>query len=226
MTGGAHTGGGPVDRAAAAAALGLRRPRPRGATARLVVWTRDPDPRVRAAALGALVRAAGRDVAGAAWRRAVADAELEVRRRAAELAPDLPARPSDRWLRLLLGDTDAGVAETAAWALGEIDWLEPARARVVAALARAAVEHADPLVRESAVAALGALGDARGLAAVLHACDDRPTIRRRAVLALAPFAGPEVDAALGRALDDPDWQVRQAAEDLASPTVPGSHTGE
>jgi len=40
-------------------------------------------------------------------------------------------------------------------------------------------------------------------------------VRRRAVLALAPFEGPEVDAALTRALDDRDWQVRQAAEDVS-----------
>ncbi len=39
-------------------------------------------------------------------------------------------------------------------------------------------------------------------------------MRRRAVLALAPFDGPEVDAALQAALGDRDWQVRQAAEDL------------
>jgi HEAT repeat protein len=39
-------------------------------------------------------------------------------------------------------------------------------------------------------------------------------VRRRAVLALAPFDGPEVTAALARAATDPDWQVRQAAEDL------------
>jgi len=39
-------------------------------------------------------------------------------------------------------------------------------------------------------------------------------VRRRAVLALAPFDGPEVDEALRTALEDRDWQVRQAAEDL------------
>jgi hypothetical protein len=33
-------------------------------------------------------------------------------------------------------------------------------------------------------------------------------------LALAPFDGPEVTAALEKALLDRDWQVRQAAEDL------------
>ncbi len=55
-----------------------------------------------------------------------------------------------------------------------------------------------------------------GLPAVLVACSDRAAVRRRAVLALAPFAGDEVDAALARALDDKDWQVRQAAEDLTN----------
>jgi hypothetical protein len=34
------------------------------------------------------------------------------------------------------------------------------------------------------------------------------------VLALAPFDGPEVEEALRAALEDRDWQVRQAAEDL------------
>jgi hypothetical protein len=35
------------------------------------------------------------------------------------------------------------------------------------------------------------------------------------VLALAPFDGDEVDAALQAALADRDWQVRQAAEDVS-----------
>jgi ABC-type spermidine/putrescine transport system permease subunit II len=39
-------------------------------------------------------------------------------------------------------------------------------------------------------------------------------VRRRAVLAHAPFDGPAVDAAVAAALEDRDWQVRQAAEDL------------
>ena len=72
-------------------------------------------------------------------------------------------------------------------------------------------------MREAAVAALGAIGDPVGLPAVLAALAERATIRRRAVLALAAFEGPEVDAALRRALDDRDRQVRQAAEDLVSP---------
>jgi HEAT repeat protein len=64
------------------------------------------------------------------------------------------------------------------------------------------------------VAAIGALGDPSGLPAVLAACRDKPAVRRRAVLALAPFDGAEVEEALHAALEDRDWQVRQAAEDL------------
>ena len=142
---------------------------------------------------------------------ALADPDPVVRRRAAELAahhagPGLPER-----LVELLGD-DA-VAETAAWALGER--ADPGGG-VVEALATVALGHADPLCREAAVAALGAIGDRRGLPAILAATTDRPAVRRRAVLALAPFDGPEVDEALERATHDRDWQVRQAAEDLIS----------
>jgi HEAT repeat protein len=75
--------------------------------------------------------------------------------------------------------------------------------------------HDDPTCREAAVAALGAIGDPAGLPAILAATTDRPAVRRRAVLALAPFHGPEVEAALDRALTDRDWQVRQAAEDVS-----------
>ena len=39
-------------------------------------------------------------------------------------------------------------------------------------------------------------------------------MRRRDILALAAFDGPEVTTALEKALLDRDWQVRQAAEDL------------
>jgi len=75
--------------------------------------------------------------------------------------------------------------------------------------------HDEPLCREAAVAALGAVGDARGLPAILDAAaNDRPAVRRRSVVALAAFDGPDVEAALQAALNDRDWQVRQAAEDL------------
>jgi HEAT repeat protein len=164
----------------------------------------DPDPGVRATALGALERLGAASDADVAT--AVVDPSPVVRRRAAAVAVGHPAVP----LLGLLGDPDPGVAEQAAWACGE----RPAEAGVVDALAGLATAHADALVREAAVAALGALGDPAGLPAILRGTEDRVTIRRRAVLALAPFDGPEVEAALERARTDKDWQVRQAAEDL------------
>jgi HEAT repeat protein len=87
----------------------------------------------------------------------------------------------------------------------------------VARLAGIATSHPDALAREAAVAALGAIGDPAALPAILSATTDKPAVRRRAVLALAPFSGPDVDAALQRATKDRDWQVRDAAELLLRP---------
>ena len=49
---------------------------------------------------------------------------------------------------------------------------------------------------------------------MLHALDDKATIRRRATVALAGFDDPRVDVALRQASADRDWQVRQAADEL------------
>jgi hypothetical protein len=201
----------PVERAAAAAAAGLRRPVPPETPAALdLLVASDPDPRVRAASLGALGRLPDPPIES--WLRAAADPDPSVRRRAADLAPAFGGAIAGALVQLL-GDGDAAVAEAAAWALGELG-AEAVAARAVARLAELAGSHADPLVREAAVAALGSLGDPDGLDAVLVACRDKPAIRRRAVLALAAFDGPAVDAALRAALTDKDWQTRQAAEDL------------
>ncbi len=175
----------------------------------------DPSPTVRVVAIAALVRRAPKRVSAPAWRRAAHDGEARVRRRAAEIAPKLGRAGACSVLVELLADDDAWVAEAAAYAIGEHPRVT---CRAVAALVQAATQHADPLVRESAVAALGALGDPATLPAVLAACRDKPAIRRRAVLALAAFAGGEVEAQLQIASTDPDWQVRQAAEDLLSIT--------
>ena len=168
----------------------------------------DPDAAVRAAAIGALARLGRLDTAS--LRAALGDPAPEVRRRATEVSavPAVGEAVVDQLLELL-ADPDALVVETVAATLGEL----PARAKVVEALCGIAIDHDEPLCRESAVAALGALGDPAGLSAILKATGDRPAIRRRAVIALAPFEGPEIDAALTRALEDRDWQVRQAAED-------------
>ena len=165
----------------------------------------DTDAGVREAALGAMARLGNFDIDTA--RRFAVDPEPRVRRRVAELSAAL----GDFDLSPLLSDGDSSVVETAAWACGEQVEIADATLRRIIELA---TDHDDVLVREAAVAALGAIGDERGLPAILHGCSDKPAIRRRAVLALAPFDGPDVDAALRSALDDRDWQVRQAAEDL------------
>jgi len=176
----------------------------------------DEDGRVRATALGALQRLG--ELTEVELLAALADADPAVRRRACEVATTYAgttgAPPAPRvaaTLGALLDDADPTVVETAAWACGE---RPPAAEGVVARLCEVATAHADALCREAAVAALGALGDPAALAAILAATTDKATVRRRAVLALAPFDGPEVDEALERARTDRDWQVRQAAEDL------------
>lgn len=187
-----HTG----DEAAARAALG------------------DDDASVRGTALGALLRAGA--ITAADIDEALRDRDPGVRRRAAEVYAASP--PTIRVsLRAALADVDSTVVEVAAWACGEVGRPEPG---IVALLADLVIGHPDALVREAAVAALGALGEADGLPAILAAAGDKPAVRRRAVLALAPFEGPAVDAALEAARADRDWQVRQAAEDLAGPPPP------
>jgi len=167
----------------------------------------DADPLVRIVALGAAQRR--QSLNDRILASLIDDPDHRVRRRVAELA----ARHPGLDLMPLLHDDDASVVEMAAWACGEHPSTPLA---TLDRLVQLAVEHADPLVREAAVAALGAIGDERGLPAILHGCSDKPAIRRRAVLALAPFSGPEVDAAIATALEDRDWQVRQAAEDIQS----------
>jgi HEAT repeat protein len=165
----------------------------------------DPDPIARELALGALLRLdhlADDDI-----ERALADPVPSVRRRAAMIAGKRP-RIS---LGALLDDPEATVVEAAAWACGEQELVDD---NVLAALVELGVTSSDALVREACVASLGAIGDPRGISTILHGCSDKPAVRRRAVLALAPFEGSEVDAALQAALVDRDWQVRQAAEDV------------
>ncbi len=171
----------------------------------------DLDPAVRAAVLGALERSGALGAADVV--RALEDADPVVRHRAAVLAARVGGPGSrsllPRALVVGLGDEDALVAEAAAWALGE-----RSVSAAVPELAAMATGHPEPRCRESAVAALGAIGDPGGLRAVLGALGDRPAIRRRAVIALVGFDDPEVEPALERCLEDPDWQVREAAEVL------------
>jgi HEAT repeat protein len=177
----------------------------------------DPDAGVQVAALGALARLGAltaADVEGA-----LASGAAALRRRAVEVA--LSARGTGirsslpRAVTDALGDPDPLVVVDAAWFLAE----RHVHA-AVPVLAATATDHEDARCREAAVAALGALGDAAGLPAVLHALHDSPTVRRRATVALAGFDDPRVTPALRAATEDRDWQVRQAAGELLDEPAP------
>ena len=175
---------------------------------------------LRSAAMSALLRLEALD--NAQWLRFATDPDAAVRRRAAELAPRLADPMGTEYaLVQLLDDTDE-IVEMAAFALGEVGSMsdQVLETTSIERLERVVRDHSDALSREAAVASLGALHT--GLATILHACGDKATVRRRAIIALAPFEGPEVEAALTLALDDRDWQVRQAAEDLLAPARPRS----
>ena len=116
----------------------------------------------------------------------------------------------------MLDDSSTFVVETVCWVIGEIGNNYENVAEVVSKVSQVALKHDDSLCREAAVACLGSLGHIDGLATLLKVLDDKPNVRRRATLALAPFEGPEVEEALKRKLKDRDLQTRQAAEDLLS----------
>ena len=216
----------------------------RGEAAAAEMLLDDDDASVRAAALGALARCGA--LGAGQIRRALGDVAAAVRCRAAELAPP------EVELVDLLSDPDASVVDAVAAALGERDQ-DP---RPVGELCRVAAGHDDPLCRESAVAALGAIAAgldagadapsdaaavsesepeahhdaaadpkltagapheaARGMAfeALLAAMDDRPQIRRRALLGLFQFDDDRAAAAVQAALEDRDRQVRAVAGEL------------
>ena len=166
------------------------------------------DPTFRTSALRALARIGV--VTSAELTAGLTDPDADVRRTAVQLS----ATHDDVNVSGLIDDPDVYVAEMAAWCIGERT--SPTDDEVDA-LVRATTGHAEALVREAAAAALGSLGDTRGLDAIIAACSDKPAVRRRAVLALAPFDDPRVDEILRAALSDRDWQVRQNAEDMLNP---------
>lgn len=160
---------------------------------------------VRALALGSLDRIG--ELTTEQREAGLGDDDRDVRVRAIEVSiADLTID-----LVPLLRNSDDLVVETAAWALGERERSHP---EVIAALDDVGRNHDVSICREAAIAALGAIGAVEGLPTILAGLNDRAPVRRRAVLALAPFDTPEVTEALTRALDDRDRQVRQAAEDL------------
>ncbi|HVB51164.1 MAG TPA: HEAT repeat domain-containing protein [Acidimicrobiales bacterium] len=145
------------------------------------------------------------------WRQALSDPDVEIRRESLQLfAHDDLNDPDVLALVVsLLGDDDDLVVEGAAFALGEHLF-----GAAVVALCEVATSHEDARCRESAIAALGSIGDDRGRATILNALKDKPAIRRRAIVALSNFEGPDIEAALNEAGEDRDWQVRSAVTQL------------
>ncbi len=169
---------------------------------------------VRSAAIGALARMKALGTQEVV--DALADPSPTVRRRAGTEAAGVGGRGSRSVLVTALiaalDDPDPLVVESAAWSLGE-----RRSVRAVGRLAEVARSHGDTRCREACVAALGAVGAAEALPAILDALSDKPTVRRRAAVALAAFDGPDVEAALQRCAHDHDWQVREVAEILLDP---------
>lgn len=166
------------------------------------------DPLIRSSSLRALARIESLTVDDLLAN--IADPDAEVRRTVVELSVGHRDVPVHR----LIDDEDVFVAEMAAWCMGERTDVDDDE---LACLIGHTTHHAESIVREACAAALGSIGDIRGLPAILAACRDKPAVRRRAILALAPFEGDEVHAALESALQDKDWQVRQNAEILLQP---------
>jgi HEAT repeat protein len=168
-----------------------------------------PDARHRVLALRGLVRLSL--MTTDLWREVLADRDVDVRRDALQQLAHAELEDTGvlDHVIALLDEEDALVVDAAAFALGEHLYV-PA----VLPLCVTAAEHEDARCRESAIASLGAIGDDRARATIIAALQDKPPIRRRAVVALSNFEGPDIDAALEEAGEDKDWQVRSAVAQL------------
>jgi HEAT repeat protein len=166
-------------------------------------------PRHRILALRGIVRQA--IVTSPDWLWALGDDDVEVRREALNQIAHAAIDDDEVLTAIvhLLDDEDALVVDGAVFALGEHLYVG-----AVEQLCAIATSHDDARCRESAIAALGAIGDDRARPAILAALDDKPPVRRRAIVALSNFEGPDVEAALARASEDRDWQVRAAVNQL------------
>jgi HEAT repeat protein len=150
-------------------------------------------------------------VTSADWRAAFEDRDVDVRREALNQVAHAAIDDAEVLAAIvrLLDDDDALVVDGAVFALGEHLYVGAVETMCVIA-----TTHDDARCRESAIAALGAIGDDRARPAILAALDDKPPVRRRAIVALSNFEGPDIEAALARAAEDRDWQVRAAVNQL------------
>ena len=183
----------------------------------------DPDPGVQAAALGALARLGeltADDVAAALASGPAGAAPPRRRRRAGGAGPGLalgaarapsPARSTTRtrW---------SSSARPGSWpsvATGRPcrPWPRPRPGTTTPAAARRPSPRSAPSATRP------------GCPPCSPRSGDKPTVRRRATVALAGFDDPRVEPALRAAAGDRDWQVRQAAEELLDEPDPALGPG-
>ncbi|MCL5972861.1 MAG: HEAT repeat domain-containing protein [Ferrimicrobium sp.] len=113
---------------------------------------------------------------------------------------------AQRWMN----DPSWLVVEFGAYVAGELE--EPS---LVPRLVELAQGHEEPLVREAALASLGAIGDARALPVVLEALRSKNVyLRRRALVISVAFDSDELSSAVEALRDDRDAQIRQLFVDL------------
>jgi HEAT repeat protein len=109
-----------------------------------------------------------------------------------------------------MNDSSWLVVEFGAYVAGELE-----DRALVPRLIELAEGHDEPLVRESALASLGAIGDPRAVPLVLSALSSKNVyLRRRALVISVAFESEEIDAAVEALRDDRDAQIRQLFVDL------------
>lgn len=176
-----------------------------------VGYLADPDPKVRRLAVSACVGRLDAVAIDAIKKLLASDPDARVRAEAAEVIAgagidvmtDLAAASSD---------VEGVVREAVATAYGELAGNAEVTLAVPWLLAAAAGDP-EKLVREAAVAALGAIGDERAVPLLLDlVASGPPQVRRRSVVALSVFDGPEIEAAIKDARQDRNPMVREAAE--------------
>ena len=143
-----------------------------------------------------------------ALRTALADADADVRRTAAQALGSLAdPRAVDALLEALRDDSDADVRKMAAWALGEIE-----SPRAVAGLSQAVRSDRSADVRAMAAWALGEIESPEGVPALGAALRDSSVeVRRMAVWGLGEIESAEAVEWLTPALRDDDVEIRRKA---------------
>lgn len=165
-------------------------------------------PRARVLAMRGLAR--GNELTTTQWELLIVDSDPEVRRETlSEMGTRGECPIAVGRLVACLRDQDPLVAEAAAFAVGECGVLDGE-----SELKWMLAEHEDARCRETAVVSLGLLACDSSRQAIIEALSDKPTVRRRAIVALASFEGSDIDDALDAAANDRDWQVRSAVEQL------------